>query len=183
MREYDTTFIVQPEITEEARETLIARLRGILERAGAVPLEVDDMGKRKLAYEIRRFQKGHYLSLFYADSGKAVSELERALRLDESILRFLTVRQDGEVTDIEARKAKAVDLEKLRHEKAAERAVREAEERAARETARLSEESEQRDRDRDRDDEDDDGDDDEGIHSRDDDDDDDEGDERSPAGE
>lgn len=184
MREYDTTFIVQPEITEEARETLIGRLRGILERAGAVPLEVEDMGKRKLAYEIRRFQKGHYLSLFYADSGKAVSELERALRLDESILRFLTVRQDGEVTDIEARKAKAVDLEKLRHEKAAERAVREAEERAARETARLSEESEQRDRDRDRnDDEDDDRDDDDRIRARDDDDDDDEGDERSPAGE
>lgn len=183
MREYDTTFIVQPEITEEARETLIGRLRGILERAGAVPLEVDDLGKRKLAYEIRRFQKGHYLSLFYADSGKAVSELERALRLDESILRFLTVRQDGEVTDIEARKAKAVDLEKLRHEKAAERAVREAEERAARETARLSEESEQRDRDRDRDgDDDDDSDDDDRIRPRDDDDDD-EGDERSPAGE
>ncbi len=181
MREYDTTFIVQPEITEEARETLIGRLRGILERAGAVPLEVDDLGKRKLAYEIRRFQKGHYLSLFYADSGKAVSELERALRLDESILRFLTVRQDGEVTDIEARKAKAVDLEKLRHEKAAERAVREAEERAARETARLSEESEQRDRDRDGDD-DDDSDDDDRIRPRDDDDDD-EGDERSPAGE
>lgn len=184
MREYDTTFIVQPEITEEARETLIARLRGILERAGAVPLEVEDMGKRKLAYEIRRFQKGHYLSLFYADSGKAVSDLERALRLDESILRFLTVRQDGEVTDIEARKAKAVDLEKLRHEKAAERAVREAEERAARETARLSEESEQRDRDRDRDDDEhDDSDDDDRIRSHDDDDDDDEGDERSPAGE
>lgn len=184
MREYDTTFIVQPEITEEARETLIARLRGVLERAGAVPLEVEDMGKRKLAYEIRRFQKGHYLSLFYADAGKAVSDLERALRLDESILRFLTVRQDGEVTDIEARKAKAVDLEKLRHEKAAERAVREAEERAARETARLSEESEQRDRDRDRDrDDDEDDDDDDRIRSHDDDDDDDEGDERSPAGE
>jgi small subunit ribosomal protein S6 len=182
MREYDTTLIVQPEITEEARETLIARLRGILERAGAVPLEVEDMGKRKLAYEIRRFQKGHYLSLFYADSGKAVADLERALRLDESILRFLTVRQDADVTDLEARKAKAVDLEKLRHEKAAERAVREAEERAARETARLSEESDQRDRDRDRDD---DTDDDEPLlsHDDDDDDDDDDGDERSPAGE
>jgi small subunit ribosomal protein S6 len=140
------------------------------------------MGKRKLAYEIRRFQKGHYLSLFYADSGKAVAELERALRLDESILRFLTVRQDADVTDLEARKAKAVDLEKLRHEKAAERAVREAEERAARETARLSEESDQRDRDRDRDD---DTDDDEPLlsHDDDDDDDDDDGDERSPAGE
>jgi small subunit ribosomal protein S6 len=180
MREYDTTFIVQPEITEEARETLIGRLRGVLERAGAVPLEVEDMGKRKLAYEIRRFQKGHYLSLFYADSGKAVSELERALRLDESILRFLTVRQDDDVTDLEARKARAVDLEKLRHEKAAERAVREAEERVARETARLSEESEQREHDRD--DDDDEDDDDDRIRPHDEDDDD-EGDERSPAGE
>jgi len=154
--------------------------RGILERAGAVPLEVEDMGKRKLAYEIRRFQKGHYLSLFYVDSGKAVSELERALRLDESILRFLTVRQDGDITDLEARKAKAVDLEKLRHEKAAERAVREAEERAARETARLSEESADRDQDQDQDDDDDR---DDRHRSPDDDDEDEAGDERSPEGE
>ena len=96
MREFDTTFIVQPEISEDAREAMLARLKGVLERAGAVPLEVDDMGKRKLAYEIKRFQKGHYLSLFYADSGKAVAELERALRLDESILRFLTVRRSDD---------------------------------------------------------------------------------------
>jgi small subunit ribosomal protein S6 len=138
VREFDTTLIVQPEISEEAREAMIARLKGVLERAGAVPLEVDDMGKRKLAYEIKRFQKGHYLSLFYADSGKAVAELERALRLDESILRFLTVRRGDDVGDIDERKVKAVELEKLRHEKAAERAAREAEERAAREAARLS---------------------------------------------
>ncbi|MEB2325184.1 MAG: 30S ribosomal protein S6 [Sorangiineae bacterium] len=138
MREFDTTFIVQPEISEEARETLIGRLKGVLERSGAVPLEVDDMGKRKLAYEIARFQKGHYLSLFYADSGKAVAELERALRIDESILRFLTVRRADDVGDLDARRAKAVELEKVRHEKAAERAAREAEERAAREAARLA---------------------------------------------
>lgn len=138
MREYDTTFVIQPEISEEVREAMIARLRGILEREGGVPLEVDDIGKRKLAYEIQRFQKGHYLSLFYLDSGKAVFEVERALRLDESVLRFLTVRTADRVADIEARKARAVELEKLRHEKAAERAVREAEERAAREAARLS---------------------------------------------
>lgn len=182
MREFDTTFIVQPEISEDARETLIGRLKGVLERNGAVPLEVDDMGKRKLAYEIRRFQKGHYLSLFYADSGKAVAELERALRLDESILRFLTVRRADDVGDLDARRARAVELEKVRHEKAAERAAREAEERAAREAARLAGETVEeredddeedeygggRDRDRERGD---------GRE------DDDEGDERSPAGE
>lgn len=138
MREYDTTFIVQPEISEEGREAMLQKLRGVLERAGAVPLEVDDAGKRKLAYEIGKFQKGHYLSLFYLDQGKSVAELERALRLDESVLRFLTVRKEDRVLDVEARKAKAVELERGRRERAAERAVREAEERAAREAARLA---------------------------------------------
>jgi small subunit ribosomal protein S6 len=141
MREFDTTFIVQPEISEEGREALILKLRGVLERSGAVPLEVDDMGKKKLAFEIKKFQKGHYLSLFYLDKGQSVAELERAMRIDESVLRWLTVRRGDSVTDIEARKARAVDLERLRKEKAAERAVREAEERAQREAARLAGES------------------------------------------
>lgn len=138
MREFDTTFIVQPEISEEGREALILKLRGVLERTGAVPLEVEDMGKKKLAFEIKKFQKGHYLSLFYLDKGQSVAELERAMRIDESVLRWLTVRREDSVTDIEARKARAVDLERLRKEKAAERAVREAEERAQREAARLA---------------------------------------------
>lgn len=185
MREFDTTFIVQPEISEEGREALLLRLRGVLERAGARPLEVDDMGKKKLSYEIKKFQKGHYLSLLYLDSGKAVSELERALRLDESILRFLTVRKLVDVADADAdaRQARSVDLEKTRKERAAERAVREAEERAAREAARAAgenvsepsddddeEEPYDRDQDRDRD---------RGRRRRDDDDDD---DDRSPGG-
>ena len=138
MREFDTTFIVQPEISEDAREAMLARFKGVLERAGAVPLEVDDLGKRKLAYEIKRFQKGHYLSLLYADSGKAVADHEPEIRLDESIQRFINVRRADDVGDIDARKARAVELEKVRHEKAAERAAREAEERAAREAARLA---------------------------------------------
>ena len=138
MREYDTTFIVQPEISEESREAMLEKLRGVLERSGAIPLEVEDAGKRKLAYEIGKFQKGHYLSLLYLDAGKSVAELERALRLDESVLRFLTVRKLDRVDDIQARKARAVELEKTRRERAAERAVREAEERAAREAAQLA---------------------------------------------
>ena len=177
MREFDTTFIVQPEISEEGREALIGKLRGVLERAGATPLEVDDMGKKKLAYEIKKFQKGHYLSLFFLDKGQAVAELERAMRLDESVLRWLTVRREESVTDIEARKARSVDLEKLRKEKAAERAVREAEERAQREAARLAGESIPESSDDDDDDED------EYIRPTRDDDDDDDDDDKSPGGE
>lgn len=144
MHEYDTTFVVQPEISEEAREALIQKFGGILEQAGGVPLEIDDMGKRKLAYEIRKFQKGHYLSFFFLDDGGAVAELERAMRLEESILRYLTVRKEDEVDDLEARKARAVEAERIRKERAAERAEREAEERAAREAARIAAEEEAR---------------------------------------
>jgi small subunit ribosomal protein S6 len=132
LREYQTTFIIQPEITDEGIQAICGRLEGVLEKQGATRLFYDDMGRRRLAYEIKKFQKGQYLTLFFLDDGKSVPELERALRLDDSILRFLTVMANPEVADIEARKAEAVELEKVRAEKAAEKAAREAEEEAAR---------------------------------------------------
>ena len=143
MREYETTFIVQPEISSEGIEAICGRLDGILESQGAGRLLYDDLGRRRLAYEIRKFQKGHYLTLMYLDEGKVVPEIERALRLDDSVLRFLTVLVNQQVPDIEARKAEAAELEQERARKAAERAAREAEDaaREAEETARAAEEA------------------------------------------
>ncbi len=143
MREYETTFIVQPEISSEGIEAICGRLDGILESQGAGRLLYDDLGRRRLAYEIRKFQKGHYLTLMYLDEGKVVPEIERALRLDDSVLRFLTVLVKKQVPDIEARKAEAADLEQERARKAAERAAREAEDaaREAEETARAAQEA------------------------------------------
>ncbi len=135
MREYETTFIVQPEISDEGREALCQKLDASLEKQGSVRLMLDDVGKRKLAYEIQKFQKGHYLTLTYLDDGRAVKEIERLLRLEESVLRFLTVQVSAEVIDIEARKTEAAEQEKLRKQRAAERAAREAEEERAREAA------------------------------------------------
>ncbi|MCC6642319.1 MAG: 30S ribosomal protein S6 [Deltaproteobacteria bacterium] len=135
MREYETTFIVQPEISDEGREALCQKLDTALEKLGSVRLMLDDVGKRKLAYEIQKFQKGHYLTLNYLDDGRAVKEIERLLRLEESVLRFLTVQVADEVIDIEARKTEAAEQEKLRKQRAAERAAREAEEERAREAA------------------------------------------------
>ncbi len=145
MREYETTFIVQPEISEEGLLAICERLDGLLDKRSAVRLFYDDMGRRRLAYEVRNFQKGQYLTLFYLDDGKVVPEIERALRLDDAVLRFLTVLADEDVKDIEARKAEAVEIERVRAERAAERAAREAKdaERAAEEAAREAEEAAQ----------------------------------------
>jgi len=135
VREYETTFIVQPEISEEGSQAILTKLDGILAAQGADRLMCEDLGKRKLAYEIRKFHKGHYYILSYLNDGGAVPDLERALRLDESILRFLTIQSDDEVTDIESRKASAQEREVEQQKRAAERAAREAEEAAARQAA------------------------------------------------
>jgi small subunit ribosomal protein S6 len=146
VREFETTFVVQPEISEEGLSSIRARLDGILERHGSVRLMCDDLGRKRLAYEIRKFQKGHYLQLVYLDQGPVVPEIERSLRLDDSVLRFLTVQVSKHVEDIEKRKTDAKALEEDRARKAAERAAREAEE-----AARAAEEGSDLDRDRERD--------------------------------
>jgi small subunit ribosomal protein S6 len=134
VREYETTFIVQPEISDEVRDGFLAKLDGQLVAKGGVRLMLDDWGKRKLAYEIQNFQKGHYYSLKYLDDGSAVAELERLLKIEESILRYLTVRVAADVTDIEARKVEAAEEERKLHDRLeAERVAREEEERARRE--------------------------------------------------
>jgi len=139
LREYETNCIVQPEISDEGIATLRERFEGILERSGADRLAWDDQGKRRLAYEIESFQKGHYLVLSYLDDGKVVRELERVARMEESVIRFLTILANEEVIDLEARKKEAAELEEERNRKAAEAAAREAEE-AAERAAREEEE-------------------------------------------
>ena len=114
MREYETTFIVQPEISDEGVKALCERLDATLEKQGAIRLLYDDQGRRRMAYEIRHFQKGRYILLMFLDDGKVVPEVERVLRLDDSVLRFLTVQAKDDVVDIEARKAEAAELERLR---------------------------------------------------------------------
>jgi small subunit ribosomal protein S6 len=132
LREFETTYILQPEITDEGVGAVNARLDGIFEKGGSVRLLFDDDGKRRLAYEIAGFQKGHYVTAQYLDDGAVVPVIERSLRLDESVLRFLTVRIADRVTNIEERKEQAVEEEKVRAQRAAERAVRDAEEAKAR---------------------------------------------------
>lgn len=132
MREYETTFIVQPEISDEGSQAILGKLDGILEAGGATRLMCEDHGKRKLAYEIKKFHKGHYYTLQFLNDGQVVPDLERTLRLEESVLRFLTILADEEVADIDARKAVAAEAEVEQAKRAEERAAREAEEAAAR---------------------------------------------------
>ncbi len=132
MREYEFNFVIQPEISDEGSKAILDRLDGILADSEAIRLLCDDLGKRKLAYEVRNFQKGHYYILSFLDSGSVVPALERALKLEESVLRFLTIKVSDLVTDIEGRRAEAKEKEAELQRRAAEKAAREAEEAKAR---------------------------------------------------
>ena len=160
MREYEFTFVVQPEISDEGIQSISQRFEGILAHHQSEKLFYEDWGRRRLAYEVRNFQKGHYQVLHFLSDGKVVPELERSARLDDSILRFLTVLANEDVTDVEARRTEGVALEEDRKKRAAEKAVRDAEEaaRAAEEAAQAGDrgdddddEEEDDDRERDRD--------------------------------
>jgi small subunit ribosomal protein S6 len=133
VREYETTVIVQPEISSSGTETILEKLDSALEQGGSTRLMCADLGKRKLAYEIHKFHKGHYYTLSFVDEGQVIPELERVLRMEESVLRFMTVMVDESVTDLEARVARGRNLEIEQEKRAVEKAEREADEARARE--------------------------------------------------
>jgi len=133
VREYETTIIVQPEISSEGTEALLSKMDSVLERAESVRLMCADLGKRKLAYEVRKFHKGHYYTLSFCDDGQVIPDLERNLRMEESVLRFMTVLVDDDVADLDVRKERGRELEAEQQKRAVEKAAREAEEARARE--------------------------------------------------
>ena len=132
MREYETTIIVQPEISDDGTAAIFERVDRALSENGSIRLLCENLGKRKLAYEIRKFHKGHYYVLSFLDDGQVIRPFERVLRLNESVLRFMTIQTNPEVTDIEARKVEAAEAEAEQTRKAEERAQREEEEAKAR---------------------------------------------------
>jgi small subunit ribosomal protein S6 len=131
VREYEFVYIIQPDATPEREKEIHSRLDEAVARSEGTVLLRDDWGKRRLAYEIRKFQKGHYVVLSFLGQGAIVSELERVLRLDPDILRFLTVKVQDEVKDVEARIVRARE-EEAEHTRHREERERQEAERAAR---------------------------------------------------
>lgn len=95
-RAYEVMFIVRPDVTEEDLEKLVSTLQNHATSAGATVKNAEKMGKRRLAYEVKKFQEGQYVLLVLNADGKAIHELERRLRVTEPVIKFITVRTDEE---------------------------------------------------------------------------------------
>jgi small subunit ribosomal protein S6 len=115
-RLYEVMFIVRPDVVEEEADKLIAGFSTTVTNGGGVVKSVEKMGRRKLAYTVRKFNDGNYVLMTIEANGAVVLELERRLRVTEPVIKFITVRIDEE----EKRLAKVKALRGTRRKVSAE---------------------------------------------------------------
>jgi small subunit ribosomal protein S6 len=95
-RLYEVMFILRPDTVEEDADKLIAGFTTTVTNGGGAVKSVEKLGRRKLAYMVRKFNDGNYVLLTIEASGPVVLELERRLRVTEPVIKFITVRIDEE---------------------------------------------------------------------------------------
>lgn len=92
MRRYELIFIVQPDLSEEETKTITDRYLQIITAQKGSIIKTEDWGKRRLAYDINKQSKGTYILVDFYGPGSMIREIERNLKIDDNILKFLTVK-------------------------------------------------------------------------------------------
>ena len=103
MRYYETLYIINPNLAEEDYRTVVAKFTDAVEKNKGVVTKVDEWGKKTLAYDIKKFDKGYYVLLQYCGEAGLTAELKRELGLDDRILKYQTIKLSDDA-----------DLEKLK---------------------------------------------------------------------
>ncbi|MEA5620653.1 30S ribosomal protein S6 [Cronbergia sp. UHCC 0137] len=91
---YETMYILRPELGEEQVEQAVTKYANFLREQGAENIEIQNRGKRRLAYEIKRHRDGIYIQFNYTAPPTAIAPFERSMRLSEEVIRYLTIKQD-----------------------------------------------------------------------------------------
>lgn len=104
MKRYETIVIIDPDLSKEAETPIFERLTDLIPQYEGFLIETDDWGTKKLAYDIKKKSRGHYVRLDFCGDGALTQEMERFFRIDDKILKFMTVLLD-EDADLDAIKA------------------------------------------------------------------------------
>ena len=95
MNKYELALVVSAKIEDDARTATVEKAKDYIVRAGGTVTEVEDWGKKKLAYEIQKMKEGYYYFIQFEGETTVPAELEERLRIEETVLRFLCVKQDA----------------------------------------------------------------------------------------
>lgn len=96
MNKYELALVVSSKIDDEARAAVVEKVNAIIEKAGGSNINVDDKGKKKLAYEIQKMSEGYYYFIAFDAEATTPAKIEAQVRIMESVLRYLCVRTDAE---------------------------------------------------------------------------------------
>ena len=98
MQRYEVVAIVLADLNEDDITALIERIQTIITDRKGVIAKVDKWGKRHLAYEIKKQKDGYYFLIDFAGDGSVVNEIERNYKIDDRVLKFITVKKEGATT-------------------------------------------------------------------------------------
>jgi len=92
MNHYELLFVLKPTLTDEETKAQIEKVQSNITAQDATIVATDDMGMRKLAYPVEKNERGYYTVVYFQAPGAAIAEIERLLRINEEILKFMTVK-------------------------------------------------------------------------------------------
>ena len=121
MKRYETIVIVDPDLSKEAEAPVFERVNDLIPQYKGFLIETDDWGTKKLAYDIKKKSRGHYVRLDFCGDGALVQEMERFFRIDDKVMKFMTVLLDGEA-DLDAIKADLAEKAAAAEQAAVEKA-------------------------------------------------------------
>jgi len=134
MRRYETICIIDPDLSQDERDPIFERLNDLVPQQGGFVVDQDEWGNQKLAYEIKKKARGYYVRIDYCGTGALVDEMERFFRIDDRVLKYMTIllEEDADVEAIKAEMAAAAEAktqkeqaEQAKADAAAEAAVEE----------------------------------------------------------
>ena len=96
MNKYELALVVSTKIDDDARAAAVDKAKSIIEKAGGTVTNVDDWGKKRLAYEIQKMKEGYYFFIQFDAEATVPAEIESRLRIMDNVLRFLCIRRDEE---------------------------------------------------------------------------------------
>ena len=124
VRKYELLFIVRPTLSDQEIAALIEQVKGHIGNVGATITQVQNLGRRQLAYEIDHVREGTYVLMHFEGSGVEIAELDRRLRVSDAVLRHIIIRIDEELKRAERMKRRR-QRKAVRRARAASRPARE----------------------------------------------------------
>lgn len=96
MNKYESVIIINPKIEDNKTKELIESFKKVITDNQGTVTRVEELGKKKLAYEIKKCKEGYYAVLYFESNENVISELERLYRIKDEVIKYMTIRTDEE---------------------------------------------------------------------------------------